>query len=45
MEAKYIFFCILPQDLYVLRFYNRLDEARKGEVSYSYEFLSLINFL
>lgn len=44
MEAKY-FFCLLPQDLYVLRFYNRLDEARKGEVSYSFEVLILIIFL
>jgi len=44
IEAKY-FFCLLSQDLYVLRFYNRLDEARKGEVSCSFEVLILINFL
>ncbi|KAF7839590.1 protein ENHANCED DISEASE RESISTANCE 2-like [Senna tora] len=30
-------------DLYVLRFYNRLDEAKKGEVSHSFELFLSVN--
>lgn len=35
-------FHFLLQELYVIQFCSRLDESRKGEVSYSFELFLLI---